>query len=34
MLIGRMGDEETILRASAAFEAAQPWSHKRPPGFP
>ena len=34
MLIGRMGDEETILRASAAFEAAQPWSHKRPPRFP
>lgn len=33
MLIGRLGDEETVLRASAAFEAAQPWARTRPPEF-
>ncbi|MEC9321066.1 MAG: amidase family protein, partial [Chloroflexota bacterium] len=29
-IIGRFGDEETILEASAAFEAAKPWSQLRP----
>jgi Asp-tRNA(Asn)/Glu-tRNA(Gln) amidotransferase A subunit family amidase len=30
-IVGRMGDEETILAASAAFEQASPWAHRRPP---
>ncbi|GIX47296.1 MAG: amidase [Candidatus Tectimicrobiota bacterium] len=30
-LIGRWGDEATVLRASAAFEAARPWAGQRPP---
>jgi Asp-tRNA(Asn)/Glu-tRNA(Gln) amidotransferase A subunit family amidase len=30
-IVGRMGDEETVLAASAAFEEAQPWADKRPP---
>ena len=34
MLVGRMGEESTLLRASAAFEAAHPWAEKRPPEFP
>ncbi len=29
-IIGRFGDEETVLEASAAFEMAKPWSHLRP----
>jgi len=32
-LIGGFGDEETVLAASAAFEAGSPWADKRPPGF-
>jgi len=30
-IIGRLEDEVTVLRASAAFEEAQPWVDKRPP---
>jgi aspartyl-tRNA(Asn)/glutamyl-tRNA(Gln) amidotransferase subunit A len=30
-IIGRRGDEATVLRASAAFEEARPWADKRPP---
>jgi Asp-tRNA(Asn)/Glu-tRNA(Gln) amidotransferase A subunit family amidase len=30
-LIGGLGDEETVLAASAAFEEASPWADKRPP---
>lgn len=30
-IVGRLEDEITILRASAAFEEAQPWADKRPP---
>jgi aspartyl-tRNA(Asn)/glutamyl-tRNA(Gln) amidotransferase subunit A len=30
-LVGRRFDEATILRAGAAFEAAQPWVDRRPP---
>lgn len=33
MLMGRAGDETSVLRASAAFEAARPWSGRRPPEF-
>ena len=33
MLIGRLGDEMTALRASAAFEGARPWAGRRPPDF-
>ena len=29
-IVGRMGDEETVLAASAAFERAMPWAEKRP----
>ena len=29
-IIGRRGDEATVLRASAAFEQARPWEHHRP----
>ncbi len=29
-IIGRPGDEETVLAASAAFEQARPWAHLRP----
>jgi len=29
-LIGHRNDEATVLQASAAFEAARPWAHKRP----
>ena len=32
-IIGRWGDEETVLAASAAFEEARPWAQRRPPGF-
>ena len=30
-IVGRRGEEETVLRASAAFEEAKPWAHLRPP---
>ena len=30
-LIGGLGDEETVLAASAAFEAASPWADNQPP---
>lgn len=30
-VVGRRYDEVTVLRASAAFEEAQPWADKRPP---
>ena len=29
-IVGDMGDEETVLAASAALEEAQPWADKRP----
>ncbi len=29
-IIGRPGDEETVLAASAAFERARPWAHVKP----
>ena len=32
-LVGRMRDETTVLRASAAFEAARPWSDRHAPLF-
>ena len=30
-VVGRLEDEVTVLRASAAFEKARPWTGKRPP---
>lgn len=30
-IIGKFGDERTIIKASAAFEKAKPWNHLRPP---
>jgi aspartyl-tRNA(Asn)/glutamyl-tRNA(Gln) amidotransferase subunit A len=30
-IVGRLEDEVTVLRASAAFEEARPWVNKRPP---
>ena len=30
-IVGRKGDEETVIAASAAFEKARPWADKRPP---
>ncbi len=30
-VVGRVGEEATVLRASASFEEAQPWAHHRPP---
>lgn len=30
-IVGRSGDEVTVLRASATFEEARPWTDKRPP---
>ena len=30
-IAGRWRDEATVLRIAAAFEAAQPWAHRRPP---
>ena len=30
-IIGRRGEESTVLRASAAFELARPWAQNRPP---
>ena len=32
-VIGRLGDEATVLRASAAFEQARPWANRRPVVF-
>lgn len=32
-IVGRRGDEATVLRASAAFEEARPWAHLRPPVY-
>ena len=29
-IVGRRGDEETVIAASAAFEQAHPWAHHRP----
>ncbi|MEE8519531.1 MAG: amidase, partial [Dehalococcoidia bacterium] len=33
-IVGARGDEETVLRASAAFEAAKPWAGRQPARFP
>ena len=30
-LIGRPGDEVTLLRLAAQIEAAEPWAHRKPP---
>ena len=30
-IVGRWGDEETVLAASAALEKARPWIDVRPP---
>ena len=30
-IVGRWGDEETVLAASAAFERARPWIQHKPP---
>jgi aspartyl-tRNA(Asn)/glutamyl-tRNA(Gln) amidotransferase subunit A len=30
-IVGRKGDEETVLAASAAFERARPWAQHKPP---
>jgi len=30
-IVGRRFDDVTVLRASAAFERAHPWAHRRPP---
>jgi aspartyl-tRNA(Asn)/glutamyl-tRNA(Gln) amidotransferase subunit A len=30
-IVGRRGDEETVIAASAAFERARPWIQHRPP---
>ncbi len=30
-IVGRRFADATVLRAAAAFEAAQPWAHRRPP---
>ena len=30
-IVGRIGDEDTVLAASAAFEQARPWKQHRPP---
>lgn len=30
-IVGRKGDEATVIAASAAFERAMPWADKRPP---
>ena len=33
-IVGRLGDEETIIAASAVFEEGRPWAGKRPGQFP
>ncbi|MBI4220743.1 MAG: amidase, partial [Chloroflexi bacterium] len=30
-IVGRWGDEVSVLRASAAFESVRPWGNRRPP---
>lgn len=30
-IVGRFYDEATVFRAAAAFEEAQPWTHRKPP---
>ena len=30
-IVGRRGEETTVLRASAAFESAKPWQNRHPP---
>jgi aspartyl-tRNA(Asn)/glutamyl-tRNA(Gln) amidotransferase subunit A len=30
-IVGPLGDEPTVLRAAAAYEATRPWAHQRPP---
>ena len=30
MLVGRPGDEVTLLRLAAQIEAAEPWAHRKP----
>jgi Asp-tRNA(Asn)/Glu-tRNA(Gln) amidotransferase A subunit family amidase len=30
-IVGRPRQEAAVLRAAAAFEAAQPWAHRMPP---
>ena len=30
-IVGRWGDEETVIAASAASERSRPWAHMRPP---
>lgn len=32
-IVGGVGDEETVLAASAAFEEARPWASRRPQGM-
>ncbi|MSQ12172.1 MAG: amidase [Dehalococcoidia bacterium] len=32
-VVGRLGDEVTLLRACAAYEAEHPWADRRPPGL-
>ena len=32
-IVGRRFADATVLRASAAFEAARPWSRRRPPSL-
>lgn len=33
-IVGRFGDEETVLAAAGAFEAERPWAQHRPPPLP
>ena len=33
-IVGQPGDEVTVLRASAAYEAAHPWADRQPAKFP
>ena len=30
-IVGAIGDDATVLKAAAAFEAARPWADKLPP---